>query len=72
MAESDLENALGRYAKLVKKKKLLEDVIDDLKKASLDHPLNISIMKTLGDAYMQSDLLDEALEAYSRAEDLLT
>jgi pilus assembly protein FimV len=67
-----ISDATDLYSTLVKKKKFLDEVIEDLQKASLDHPLEISIQKTLGDAFMQKDLLDEALEAYSKAEDLLS
>lgn len=70
--ESLIAEATDLFAKLIKKKKFLDEVIEDLQKASLDHPLEISIPKTLGDAYMQKDMLDEALEAYSKAEDLLS
>ncbi len=65
-------DATELYTSLVKKKKFLDEVIGDLQKAALDHPLEISIQRTLGDAYMQKDMLDQALEAYSKAEDLLS
>lgn len=72
MTDADLQAAVEYYGKLIKKKKLLEEIISDLQQATLDHPLEINLQKTLGDAYMKSDLLDEALEAYSKAEDLLS
>jgi DNA uptake protein ComE-like DNA-binding protein len=72
LVEADIQSAVKSYGNLVKKKKFLAETITDLQQATLDHPLEINLLKTLGDAYMQSDKLDEALEAYSKAEDLLT
>ena len=72
VTEGLISDATELYSSLIKKKKFLVESTEDLKKASLDHPLEISIYKTLGDAYMQQDMLDEALEAYSKAEDLLS
>jgi competence protein ComEA len=71
LAESQLEQALEHYEYLIIKKKSIQEVIDDLLKASTEHPMEVSLMKTLGDAYMRVDKLNEALEAYSKAEDLL-
>ncbi len=70
--EREINEAVELYSSLIKKKKFLDETIEDLQKASLDHPLEISIQKTLGDAFMKKDMLDQALEAYSKAEDLLT
>lgn len=69
--EKQIKAAVEEYKLLIKKKKFLGEVIDDLKKATLDHPLEILIHQTLGDAFMKKDMLDDALEAYSKAEDLL-
>ena len=71
LSVSQIEQALEHYEYLIIKKKSIDDVIEDLTKASLDHPLDIGLMKTLGDAYMRLDRLEEALDAYSKAEDLL-
>lgn len=67
-----IKEATQQYGLLIKKKKYLNEIIEDLQKASLDNPLEISIQQALGDAFMQKDMLDEALEAYSKAEDLLS
>ena len=71
LADSEIEESLEHYAYLILKKKSLQEVVDDLTQASLDHPMDVSIMKTLGDAYMRLDKLEDALDAYSKAEDLL-
>jgi competence protein ComEA len=71
LSDSKIEEALEHYEYLIIKKKSIPDVIKDLIQASFDHPLDVPLMKTLGDAYMRVDKLDEALDAYSKAEDLL-
>ncbi|MCJ7716034.1 MAG: helix-hairpin-helix domain-containing protein [Anaerolineales bacterium] len=71
LADSNIKESLEHYEYLIIKKKSIQDVIDDLIQASYDHPMDVSLMKTLGDAYMRVDKLEEALEAYSKAEDLL-
>jgi tetratricopeptide (TPR) repeat protein len=67
----EIEKALEDYEILIDKKKQLEETVDDLTAASLEYPMNVQIIKTLGDAYMSMDQLQEALDAYSKAEDLL-
>ncbi len=71
IAESQIPEALEHYTFLIKKKKSVPQVIENLIQAAADNPVDISILKTLGDAYMRIDKLDEALAAYSRAEELL-
>ncbi len=71
IAESQISEALEHYAYLIKKKKSMPQVIENLIQAAADNPVDISILKTLGDAYMRIDKLDEALAAYSKAEELL-
>lgn len=71
MASGAIEEALADYEKLIEEKENIDEVIDDLSEATYDHPMNVSIIKTLGDAYMSVDKLQEALDAYSKAEDLL-
>ena len=72
LAESQISQALEHYEYLIIKKKSMQEVIEDLIKASAENPMEVSLMKTLGDAYMRIDKLEEALEAYSKAEDLLS
>ncbi|HDD61047.1 MAG TPA: hypothetical protein ENF22_00785, partial [Chloroflexi bacterium] len=71
ISESQITEALEHYTYLIKKKKSVPQIIENLIQASADNPVDISILKTLGDAYMRIDKLDEALAAYSRAEELL-
>ena len=67
----NIEAALKEYAKLIKKKRLLEETIYDLREALDEYPVNISIWQTLGDAYMRADRLQEAIDAYTNAEKLI-
>jgi hypothetical protein len=69
--EDDLEQALEDYETLIEEKEKLPEVIDALSDVSYQHPMNVSVLKLLGDAYMRVNQLQKALDAYSRAEDLL-
>lgn len=71
MAKKNITDSLAEYEFLIKKKKSLTEVIDDLSKAANDYPMDVPIIKTLGDAYMKINNLEAALESYSKAEDLL-
>jgi len=71
IAETQISEALEHYTYLIKKKKSVPQVIENLIQAAADNPVDISILKTLGDAYMRINKLDEALAAYSKAEELL-
>jgi competence ComEA-like helix-hairpin-helix protein len=71
LSAGEIEKALSNYEKLIEEKENIEQVIEDLSEATYDHPMNVAIIKTLGDAYMSIDKLQEALDAYSKAEDLL-
>ena len=57
---------------LIKDNIFLEDIISNIQNA-LDHhyPINIDLWKTLGDAFLKNKQFQKALDAYSKAEDLL-
>ena len=67
----DIDKALASYGKLIKKGKLIDEVIQDLNDATMRHPINVRLWQTLGDAYLRLDNLQDALDAYSKAEDLI-
>jgi competence ComEA-like helix-hairpin-helix protein len=71
LAEGDVEETVAQYSKLINNRDLLPEIIRDLKEALYRFPVDISLWQTLGDAYMRSDQLTEALEAYTKAEELL-
>ncbi len=67
----DIPAALAHYEKLIKKGKHLEETIRDLTESIYRYPVEVGIWQTLGDAYMRSNRLREALEAYNKAEELI-
>ena len=71
-AEQDWDRALASYEKLISAHRFLPDVVDDLE-SLVDQDVEPSrIYHMLGDAYMQQDQLDEALEMYRLARQQLT
>jgi hypothetical protein len=66
-----ITEALTEYNELIKSKENLEQVIADLQQALETHPVNPEIWGTLGYAYQYSDRIRDALEAYTKAEELL-
>jgi hypothetical protein len=71
LAHGGLDGAMTEYTKLIKKGRLLEEVIYDLQEAVYSHPVDVIVWQTLGDAYFRTNRLQEALDAYSKAEGLL-
>jgi len=71
LARSNIPGALQSYEKLIKKGRFLEDVIFDLREALYRYPVEVSIWQALGDAYMRANRLQDALDAYTKAEELL-
>ena len=67
----DIERALEYYNNLISRGEALEDTIHDLRDALYRYPIDISIWQALGDAYAHSNQLQEALDAYTKAEELL-
>jgi tetratricopeptide (TPR) repeat protein len=67
----DIKKSMQEYAKLIKKNRLLDEVIHDLREAIYRFPVDISIWQTLGDASMRANRLQDALDAYTKAEELL-
>lgn len=71
MREGNVTAALAEYGKMIKKKRLLDETIYDLREALYDYPIDVSIWQMLGDAYMRAGRLQEAINAYTKAEELL-
>ncbi len=67
----EIKESMQIYAKLIKKNRLLDEVIHDLREAIYRFPVDISIWQTLGDASMRANRLQDALDAYTKAEELL-
>lgn len=71
LSRSNIPAALDSYGKLIKKGRYLEEVIFDLREALYRYPVEVSIWQALGDAYMRANQLQDALDAYTKAEELL-
>jgi tetratricopeptide (TPR) repeat protein len=63
--------AINYYASLIKQNYQLSDIIKDLKDALYRYPVDIDLWVTLGDAHSQTNDLQEALNAYTKAEELV-
>ena len=64
-----LVEAMGEYEKVIKKGKLLEEIIYDLKEVIDKLTEDTVVWQALGDAYMRANRLQEALDAYNKAEE---
>ncbi|MEW5829067.1 MAG: tetratricopeptide repeat protein [Chloroflexota bacterium] len=71
LQRGNLQAALDTYGKMIKKNRLLDEVIYDLREATYRYPVDVAIWQALGDAYMRSNRLQDALDAYTKAEELL-
>ena len=71
LQRGNLTEAMQGFAKLIKKGKLLDEIIFELREALYRHPVDVIIWQTLGDAYMRANRLQDALDAYTKAEELL-
>lgn len=67
----NVDTALAEYQQLIQDEHLVYEVVFDLRQLLNEHPDNFELWQTLGDAYLHNGQLQEALEAYSRAEELL-
>ena len=72
ITEGQIDNAVDQYSQLIKSDQHLDEVIRDLQEALVKFPSDASLYQSLGDAYLHANMLQEALDAYSRAEDLIT
>jgi hypothetical protein len=71
ITKGDLQTALRRYIKLVNGNKALEHVSNDLKDLTRKHPKDFLVWQTYGDARLRANRIQEALDAYAKAADLL-
>ena len=71
LSGSNLSGALQSYDRLIRKGRYLEEVIHDLRDALYRFPVDVDIWQSLGDAYMRANRLQDALDAYTKAEELL-
>jgi hypothetical protein len=69
--EGQPDQAAEIYTGLVKQNLHLEEVITDVQEALYRFPVDVNLWVVLGDAYLRMDELQEALNVYSKAEDLV-
>ncbi len=72
LRSGNLEEAINIFSPLIHDGCELEAIIENIQNA-LDHhyPIDINLWQALGDAYLKNNQLQNALDAYSKAEDLL-
>ena len=71
LKDGHIEEAVEIYKDLIKDEENLDAVIKDLNTALYDHPVDTILWLTLGDAYTQKREMQNALSAYTKAEELL-
>lgn len=64
---SILDASVQQYESIVARGDVKEELIAELEEAVQAHPEHSGLQRVLGDAYMQSDQLGQALEAYREA-----
>jgi competence ComEA-like helix-hairpin-helix protein len=71
LVQGDIPLAVSRYGILIEKKEMLPDVITDLNEALYRFPIDVAIWEALGDAHLRAGHLQDALNAYTKAEEYL-
>jgi len=71
LSRGDIPAAMDHYNRLIRRGKHLEETIRDLRESLYRYPVEVNIWQTLGDAYLRANRLQEALDAYNKAEELL-
>jgi tetratricopeptide (TPR) repeat protein len=71
ISDGNLDLAVDVFSKLIKKGSNIEETVQSLRSAVYRFPSEVSIWQTLGDGYARSNRLQEALDAYTKAEELL-
>ncbi|NLG70526.1 MAG: tetratricopeptide repeat protein [Chloroflexi bacterium] len=71
LAQGAGEEAAQRYNELIRQRQHLPEVLRDLEEAVRRYPQEFALWQALGDAYLRSDQLTQALQAYEKAEALL-
>jgi DNA uptake protein ComE-like DNA-binding protein len=71
LVRSEIDESLDQYSALIKSEQLLDEVIRDLQDALYQHQTDLRVWQALGDAYLRKNQFQEAMEAYTRAEELL-
>ncbi|MBE9524216.1 MAG: tetratricopeptide repeat protein [Chloroflexi bacterium] len=71
LSQGNIDEAMQHYDQLIKRGNRVDEDIKDLESILDQYPQDVLILKTLGDAHMRTDNLQEALRIYTKAEQLL-
>ena len=71
LSGGQIDSALTAYNTLIQNDQQIEETIHDLRDALYRFPVESSIWQTLGDALIRANRVQEALDAYTKAEELL-
>jgi len=71
LEKGKLQSALEKYSELIESETFLEQTIHDIRDALYRYPLDIGLWQALGDAYLRGNRLQDALDAYTKAEELI-
>jgi cytochrome c-type biogenesis protein CcmH/NrfG len=69
--QGSTQEAAEKYTELIRQNLHLEEVIKDLQDALYRYPVDVNLWVALGDAYIHTENLKEALSTLSKAEDLV-
>ena len=70
LTQGQPSQAVDLYAGLIRQNYHLDEVIKDLQEAVYRFPIDVDMWVTLGDAHSHTHALQEALNAYTKAEEL--
>ena len=70
LSQGQPAQAVGMYTSLIKQNSHLTEVLKDLQEAVYRYPVDVDLWVTLGDAHSHTHDLQEALNAYTKAEEL--
>jgi tetratricopeptide (TPR) repeat protein len=71
ITEGNLDDAITTFTRLIKKGDNLDQTIQSLRSAVYRFPSEVTVWQALGDGYAKSNRLQEALDAYTKAEELI-
>ncbi len=71
LKQGHLEAALDGYNRFIQNEEHIEEIIHDLRDALYRYPVDIAIWQSLGDAFARNNQFQDALDAYTKAEELL-
>jgi tetratricopeptide (TPR) repeat protein len=71
LRDGQFDTAMAFYDQIIHTNDHLEEAIHNLREALYQYPVEIALWQTLGDAFMRSNQLQEAIDAYTKAEELI-